>query len=178
MSAAILTKRPVLVIDFCQREQIDDVFFNNQYELNEQRRDDWVEDNLPEKVTVNRYDDCLLLPPGAANNRQNEMYKVFTPFKRTFLERLESADTGCLPQPGRRLHSPRIKGASPPFFPCENISFGTQYPVGEEAAIGLLENFCREKVHDYDKTRDRPDLDGTSRVSAYLAMGALSPVSA
>ncbi|WAW06100.1 deoxyribodipyrimidine photo-lyase [Oxalobacter formigenes] len=163
------------VIDFCQREQIDDVFFNNQYELNEQRRDDWVEDNLPEKVTVNRYDDCLLLPPGAANNRQNEMYKVFTPFKRTFLERLESADTGCLPQPGRRLHSPRIKGASPPFFPCENISFGTQYPVGEEAAIGLLENFCREKVHDYDKTRDRPDLDGTSRVSAYLAMGALSP---
>ena len=43
------------VIDFCQREQIDDVFFNNQYELNEQRRDDWVEDNLPEKVTVNRY---------------------------------------------------------------------------------------------------------------------------
>lgn len=59
-----------------------------------------MEDNLPEKVTVNRYDDCLLLPPGAANNRQNEMYKVFTPFKRTFLERLESADTGCLPQPG------------------------------------------------------------------------------
>lgn len=30
-------------------------------------------------------------------------------------------------------------------------------------------------MHDYDKTRDRPDLDGTSRVSAYLAVGVLSP---
>lgn len=163
------------VIDFCRREQIDDVFFNNQYELNEQRRDRWLEDNLPQETSLNRYDDCLLLPPGAANNRQGEMYRVFTPFKRTFLEKLGSADTGSLPQPERRLHVTRIKGSSSPFFPYEKVSFGAEYTPGEEAAIGLLENFCREKVHDYDKTRDRPDLDGTSRVSAYLAMGALSP---
>ena len=163
------------VIDFCRREQIDDVFFNNQYELNEQRRDRWLEDNLPQETSLNRYDDCLLLPPGAANNRQGEMYRVFTPFKRTFLEKLGSADTGSLPQPERRLHVTRIKGSSSPFFPYEKVSFGAEYTPGEEAAIALLENFCREKVHDYDKTRDRPDLDGTSRVSAYLAIGVLSP---
>lgn len=130
---------------------------------------------LPEEVYLKPYDDCLLLPPGTANNRQGEMYKVFTPFKRTFLDRLAVADTGCLPKPERRLHAAGIKGSLPPFFPIEKISFGAQYPLGEEAAIGLLENFCREKVHDYDKTRDRPDLDGTSHVSAYLAIGVLSP---
>lgn len=44
------------VIDFCHREQIDELFFNNQYELNERRRDRWLEDNLPDEVTVNRYE--------------------------------------------------------------------------------------------------------------------------
>lgn len=154
------------VLDFCRRERIDELFFNKQYELNEQGRDRWLEDNLPQEVCLRRYDDCLLLPPVAANNQQGEMYRVFTPFKRMFLDRLETADTGCLPQPERRLRLARIKRSLPPFFPVKTFRSMCKCPVGEEATIGLLENFCKVKVHDYDKTRDRPDLDGTSRLSA------------
>lgn len=163
------------VIDFCSRERIDELFFNKQYELDEQRRDQWLEENLPGGVGINRYDDCLLLPPGAANNRQGEMYKVFTPFKRAFLDKLGTVDTSCVPKPERRRHSTGKTDVPSRLFPCREMTFGTDYPVGEEAAIGLLETFCREKVRDYDKTRDRPDMDGTSRVSAYLSIGVLSP---
>lgn len=163
------------VIDFCRREHIGELFFNNQYELNEQNRDRWLAENLPDEVCLNRYDDCLLLPPGAANNRQGEMYKVFTPFKRAFLDRLGSADTGCLPKPEGRRHFTGKTDVPSRLFPCEEIAFGRDYPPGEEAAIRLLETFCREKVRDYDKTRDRPDLEGTSRLSAYLSIGVLSP---
>ena len=135
-----------IVLDFCRREQIDELFFNNQYELNEQRRDRWLEDNLPQKVCLNRYDDCLLLSPGAANNRQGGMYKVFTPFKRAFLERLGTADTGCLPQPERRLRLARIKRSLPPFFPVKTFRSVCNIRLGKKPLSDCWRIFTGESA--------------------------------
>ena len=48
------------------------------------------------------------------------------------------------------------------------------YPGGEEAAKDRLEDFLG-RIDDYLDTRDLPAIDGTSRLSADLRFGTLSP---
>ena len=49
------------------------------------------------------------------------------------------------------------------------------YPAGENAAIQRLKEFVAEDIEDYDVSRDKPILQGTSHLSAYLTIGAISP---
>jgi deoxyribodipyrimidine photo-lyase len=49
------------------------------------------------------------------------------------------------------------------------------YPAGEDAAIQRLKEFVAEDIEDYDVSRDKPILQGTSQLSAYLTIGAISP---
>ncbi|HSJ98536.1 MAG TPA: deoxyribodipyrimidine photo-lyase, partial [Myxococcota bacterium] len=46
---------------------------------------------------------------------------------------------------------------------------------GEAAALRRLDAFLAGPVARYAETRDRPDLDGTSRLSPHLHLGAISP---
>jgi deoxyribodipyrimidine photo-lyase len=46
--------------------------------------------------------------------------------------------------------------------------------AGERAAHAAWEEFTA-RLHDYERDRDRVDLDGTSRLSAYLKLGNLHP---
>ena len=50
-----------------------------------------------------------------------------------------------------------------------------QWPAGENEAIKRLHQFLDKKVLDYSKNRNDPILDGTSRISPYLALGIISP---
>src|SRR5690606_2833050 len=47
--------------------------------------------------------------------------------------------------------------------------------VGEAAARARLQQFVDARITHYHRHRDRPDLDGTSGLSPYLAAGVLSP---
>ena len=49
------------------------------------------------------------------------------------------------------------------------------WPAGEKAALDRLENFLQVKVKLYNESRNSPIIDGTSRISPYLALGILSP---
>ena len=49
------------------------------------------------------------------------------------------------------------------------------YPAGEVAARHRLDQFIAEDIGDYDVSRDRPALEATSRLSAYLTIGSISP---
>ena len=49
------------------------------------------------------------------------------------------------------------------------------WPAGEIAALERLANFLSSKVKSYSESRNSPILDGTSRISPYLALGILSP---
>ncbi|MES1965420.1 deoxyribodipyrimidine photo-lyase [Psychrobacter sp. AH5] len=49
------------------------------------------------------------------------------------------------------------------------------YPAGEQAATQRLYDFIADDIHHYDVSRDKPILQGTSHLSAYLTIGAISP---
>lgn len=163
--------------DFCQQYQVDELFYNQQYELNEQLRDKALVARLNgREVACHAFHDSVLLPPGTVLTGNNEMYKVFTPFRRAFIQRLIMSDCRSVPAPKARNISMEIvpQPLTPFDYPQQSVDHQL-FPVGEEAALLRLRAFCREQVQDYQQQRDFPAIAGTSCLSPYLALGILSP---
>ncbi|NIF22972.1 deoxyribodipyrimidine photo-lyase [Candidatus Pantoea multigeneris] len=161
---------------FCQQEQVDNLFYNYQYEVNERERDVAAEKRLDAAgVICQGFDDSLLLPPGSVRTGNNEMYKVFTPFSRAFVRRLQQHLPECVPAPKARSGAP-LKAKKIARFAYPQACFDHDlFPPGEAAALKQLRHFATQGVMDYAAERDKPAVDGTSRLSVYLATGVLSP---
>lgn len=161
--------------DFCQQHRVDALFYNKQYEINERERDVRLESTLLGRVVTHSFDDSLLLPPGSVTTGEGTMYKVYTPFRRAFLESLTESDSRSLPAP--QVRNPQDGVTLHPLTPFDmpQQEIGDNFPAGEEAARARLRTFCRETVQDYLEQRDLPAVEGTSSLSPYLAIGILSP---
>ncbi len=160
------------LVDFCQKKEITALFFNRQYEVNEQQRDQWLITKA--NIEVQAFDDFLLLPPGKVLNQKGEMYRVYTPFRRAFIPELQLSDYQSLPAPAPRAPALDIN-ADIPLFSHQLGEVSPHFPIGEKAALQKLRQFCQQQVKDYQHDRDVPSIEGTSRLSAYLAIGVLSP---
>lgn len=161
------------VQDVCKQHEVTDLFYNYQYEFNEQQRDRQLEKVLDE-VVCQGFDDSVMLPPGSVMTGSHEMYKVFTPFKNAYIKRLKEALPECVPAPSVRGDA--ITDVPELSFNYPQKEFDdTLFPATEKAAIARLRHFCKEGAGDYEAQRDFPAIDGTSRLSVCLALGALSP---
>lgn len=159
---------------FCGQQQVTHLFYNYQYEINERQRDAAVENTLA-GVTCQGFDDSVLLPPGSVLTGNREMYKVFTPFKNAFLRRLQEALPECVAAPKVRASGP-IAAASNVEIDYPQTPFDSElFAADEKSAIARLRGFCQQKAADYEQQRDLPAVEGTSRLSPCLAVGALSP---
>lgn len=161
------------IAQYCQQHQVTALFFNHQYELNEQRRDNQVAKLLENKISIYTYHDSVFIPPGNVVTQQGEMYKVFTPFRNAFLRLFLSQENASLPTPEIRTHQNAVSPLKTPLFSLENTSSLSFIPTEEEARK-RLKQFCYETVSYYAKWRDIPSVDGTSQLSPYLGVGLLS----
>ena len=159
--------------EVCQQNGVTHLFYNYQYELNERLRDRQLENILGE-VVCEGFDDSVMLAPGSVITGGHEMYKVFTPFKNAFVKRLKEALPECVP-------APAVRGEAITNLPELTFSYPQQafdellFPANEKAAIAKLRQFCKQGAGEYDARRDFPAIEGTSRLSASLALGVLSP---
>lgn len=164
-----------VVAEVCQQHDVSHLFYNYQYEVNERQRDAAVERALSQ-VVCEGFDDSVILPPGAVMTGNHEMYKVFTPFKNAWLKRLKEEMPACVAAPERRDGGAMSCDITPLTLTMPQQEFDpTFFPVEEKAAIAQLRQFCQQTVERYEQLRDFPALDGTSRLSASLATGGLSP---
>ena len=106
--------------------------------------------------------------PGLVLNGAGTPYKVFTPFRRAWVDHGWDDPEDLGPEP---LWREGLAGADlPRVAACEH------HPVaGEQAALRALDRFLAGPVGSYDEDRNRPDLDRTSRLSPYLRWGCLHP---
>lgn len=175
------------LVAFCRDNAISSVHVNAQAGVNEEERDAEVARHLEDAdISFTVHHGASLLTPGSVLNGQGQPYKVFTPFARACRERLRTA----LPTPARRpsaqSHHPkdkasaRIRGDKVPReikgYPGADKAIQDFWPAGEDQASDRLTEFANERIGDYDTARDFPAQNGTSRVSALLAAGVLSPV--
>lgn len=147
----------------------------------------WDPRSLPEEDAVRKALDAAgvrlvvteaayLVPPGELVTGSGAAYRVFTPFFRAWMRRVAEK-----PESAGLLAAPdRIPGAAvldAYELPAENPGHPSleHWTPGESAAHVRLRLFASQLLPDYEKHRDRPDIDGTSRLSAHLAHGELSP---
>ncbi|MES2826135.1 MAG: deoxyribodipyrimidine photo-lyase [Pseudomonadota bacterium] len=158
--------------------EVEELFLNAEYPLDEFNRDKLVSETLRNQgLIVKRFHDRVIIPPGMVRNGNNEPYKVFTAFKNKWLQQARALSLQLLAKPTKQLaHSLIIKNDISNFFAgIELRDLSALWPAGEKEASKRLNAFIDNKIDDYQLARDFPNLEGTSTLSPYLAVGAMSP---
>lgn len=169
---------PQILLTLSKRHQIDGLFFNEQYELDEKRRDDATVKLFQEKgLTVMSYTDQVILAPGEVLTQSNHYYTVFTPFKNAWLQKVKSRrKISLLPKPQMQSSITLNSDIIPNSITGYSSSIPTTlWPAGEKVAQDRLAIFINTRINDYHINRDYPAIDGTSSLSPYLTSGIISP---
>lgn len=103
-------------------------------------------------------------------------FKVFTPFWRRLAD--EYRPPAALPAPPRKLRAPKAWPAGEALQDWQikqrwSIGFAKDWVPGETGAAARLAHLL-DSVAQYTETRDRPDWEGTARLSPHLAWGEIS----
>lgn len=169
------------ILAIAQSVNASHCFFNAEYPLNETRRDQAVHQLLSQAgIAVKRFNDRCLIPPGRIRNGQGEPYKVFTAFKKKWLQLATAVAWRPLGWP---LHQTQALAVSASSSAAIDRAFAghslrnleTLWPAGEEEAHRRLQHFVAESLSSYSDERDFPAREGTSTLSPYLAVGSMSP---
>lgn len=149
------------------------LYAQTEYELREQHRDQTVTRVMHAiGVPCFWFDSQCVMPPGSVRSKTGDIYKIFTPFKKTWLAQLQHKGVQVQGKPQVQSSiQPDVSGL-PPMLPGDNSS--AAWPVAEQQVLELLRSFCRERVQDYQQARDFPAIDGTSTLSPYFAIGVVS----
>lgn len=186
---------PQALVQIAAKLDVDAVFANAEYPINELRRDTAVRVALKEAgVPVEYCTDRTLIPPGSLTTNSGDGFKVFTPFKRAFIAQHGNSADGFAPLPAPRALATEHWTAWPEWIALSGENnlvrkipetvgeYGVapggsdkvlDWDVGAKAAQKRLRSFSRI-VADYDQWRDFPARENTSRLSPYLNCGAIS----
>ena len=173
------SEAPQLIGELCRQLRIERVQVNEEYGLNESRRDQAVAAALAaEGVAFASHTDQLLFRPGSVLTRTGGYFQVFSQFRKACYQRLydelpEMLATPAAQAPLEIESDPIPDGVAGFDMPAESLR--RLWPAGEIAAQHRLALFAEERLADYRELRDFPAIDGTSQLSPYLAAGVLSP---
>jgi deoxyribodipyrimidine photo-lyase len=113
-------------------------------------------------VHLERSEGHYLHPPGSILTRDGGPYTVFSPYYRAW----QTRPLDPWPSEGDASIDSNAGHGVP--------DSGFDYPAGEDEAQDRLDEFLH-RAERYERERDRPDLDATSRLSIDLKYGWLSP---
>jgi deoxyribodipyrimidine photo-lyase len=155
------------------------VHFSRRYEPAAAARDARVSEALRNAgVTLARHGSALLFEPEALRTGSGGPYRVFTPFWNA----LQAAPAPAPPLPVPRLNAPEAwpdsldldgLGLSPD--PDGAAGMRAAWNPGWEGARALMEDHLPGALARYAADRDRPDRDGTARLSPHLHFGEIGP---
>jgi deoxyribodipyrimidine photo-lyase len=156
------------------------VFWNALFDPGYPERDKALATALQaQDVEPRRFNGGHLLNPDEVRTKAGGAFSVFTPFWRA--ARQAVSDSGRVSAPGA-LPAPAAWPASDlladwrlhPRAPDWSKGFGDWRP-GEAGAGAALESFTNRALRTYPIDRDRPAVEGTSRLSPHLHFGEISP---
>jgi deoxyribodipyrimidine photo-lyase len=181
--AALVLRRgdPLEVLSGLAREYgVAEVFTSRLYEPAEADMERRLHASLAERgCSLRRFRGALLFEPEEIATGQGTPFKVFTPFWKA---------CRAAPDPGEPLPAPaRIEGGAGvaserledwqllPTRPDWAGGLRATWRPGEAGAGDRLETFIDTALAGYAEGRDRPGVNGTSRLSPHLHFGEISP---
>jgi len=130
-------------------------------------------------IALKCFSGALVHEPAQVRTRAGDPYKVYTPFWRALSQSYEP--TSPLPAP-KRLKLPANLPVSDelkdwellPTQPDWADGLRRAWQPGEAGAMKQLARFLDDGLERYAELRNRPDLEGTSRLSPHLHFGEVS----
>ena len=130
--------------------------------FNERIRDKILRESfLENNVNLNLLVSETVLSMDIIENKSGNPYKVYSPFRRMWDYHF--------------FNHKRDIGKNYSQQGCFNDCLENGWKPGTDSALVQLDYFVNNKINDYHGDRDRPDLDGTSLISPWLCVGAISP---
>jgi deoxyribodipyrimidine photo-lyase len=169
---------PILLEKYCIDRAIKKVFWNDQFGEDENLRDKKALETLEfNEISVKTFHDQVIYKPGSLKTGQGNPYSVFTPFKRQWVENFKMDYLDINFQYVKRNSqdiSSNVSSFDFNYSRTHKVNMD-MWGIGESTAQKILHEFLDKKVINYSKNRNDPILDGTSRISPYLALGIISP---
>ncbi|MDB6081367.1 MAG: deoxyribodipyrimidine photolyase, partial [Chlamydiia bacterium] len=163
-----------------QETNADAIYWNRRYSpFHIQQDSDCKIALLGKGMEVKEYPGNLLIEPSELLNKQGNPFKVFTPFYKTAVTYLDVQKP--LPTPSEllfyngQLDSTALKELKLLPTTAWAEKFIDYWTPGELGAHQKMNRFCNEAIQNYDKARDIPATQGTSRLSPHLHFGEISP---
>ncbi len=156
------------------------VHWNRRYEAPLRQVDAHIKMTLRDDgIEVKSFNSSLLNEPHTVSTGGNQPYKVYTPYWKKVRDRkIEDPIEPDLDRVSSPEHFPRSESLDAlsllPKVPWYR-KFEQYWEVGEAAAWKRLQAFTNAAVDHYANDRDRPDHEGTSRLSPYLHWGHIGP---
>ncbi|MCB9076347.1 MAG: deoxyribodipyrimidine photo-lyase [Anaerolineaceae bacterium] len=149
------------------------------------QRDTRIAESLPLRLVPG----LTVHPPTAVLKADGDPYTVFTPYSRTWKKQSLPQPEDLLPVP-QQIPTP-LGLSSLPIPSDPSLPDTVPFPASEAEAqkrllmftgqlqaqlflVSKTSNKSQKPIYDYAEARDRPDLEGTSRLSPYLRFGMLS----
>ncbi len=128
-----------------------------------------------ERIEFTAHPGVTVVPPGAVTPTGGDHFKVFSPYHRAWGETPWRERLGA----PRKLKAPsKLKGGRLPAL--ESLTDGRpsrgRMPGGEGEGRKLMRAFLRDGVEEYEGRHDDLPGDATSRLSAHLRWGCVSPL--
>jgi len=170
-----------VIAGFAEEVGADAVYFTRGYEPFAVKLETELHARLKRAgIECRRFGGHLLSEPEVVANKSGEPFKVFTPFYK-FCQMKEP--------PTRLLEAPDRLEAPARWPICDRLDRWELEPTkpnwaggmcgfwepGEEGAMRRLRSFIETALADYNDHRNRPDIDGTSRLAPHLAFGEIGP---
>ncbi|MBV5258495.1 deoxyribodipyrimidine photo-lyase [Synechococcus moorigangaii CMS01] len=157
------------------------VFWNRCYEPSARERDAQIKAQLTDGgIGAETFNGSLLVEPWHLKTKDGGPFRVYSPYFRALAPHCD--DVALLPAPGAikdgsdGVHSDSLSNWSLlPSAPDWSKGFSPVWTPGEAGARERLETFCEDAASEYAGTRNLPGTEGTSRLSAHLHFGEISP---
>ncbi len=161
------------------RLRVSKVFWNRDYEPYAKDRDAKVERKLrSQNIEAQDFKDSVFFEAAEVTKNDSGIYKVFTPYKNKWLEKLSEQDHR-IPEHKCDLRNLRKFSNTESILEAdwyEAIGFRPNPPLlsgGTKAGRKRLKSFV-DRLEDYESARNFPARPGTSSLSVYLRFGNLS----
>jgi deoxyribodipyrimidine photo-lyase len=166
-----------------QQSGADTLAWNHCHEPAQVTRDEHIMQVFTQQgYHVHCHNAALLREPAEVRKKDGTPYRVFTPFWKA----LHSIGPARQPIPASDSLPALVAGSLTGSLPVSALgllprvkwyrAFPLHWTPGEAGAWDALESFCEERLADYASDRDIPAISGTSRLSAHLHFGEISPV--
>ncbi len=154
------------------------VHWNRKYEPATQPRDARIKRELREQgIDACSHNGSLLLEPWDVATLQGGPYKVFTPYWRNALTRLQPPLPRAAPPalPWHDVHGVALQTLGLAATLPWDAQFWPHWQPGEAGAHEALAVFIDGALNGYRQQRDLPDRVGTSLLSPHLHFGEIAP---